>query len=146
MLNFKTKHEMIVELENANVVIGKYMYSHILDIISTSDAANRYELAIEAVERAGGNYFKNIVHEFEYSEALSIQDGEYLIPLTTTYMVEANQKYRSDLKENGNVVGFAKKIDYDELNKSDIVYFYELYQNYKNHMEVEQSKAYQLKR
>lgn len=146
MLNLKKRNKMITELNNANVVIGKYMYSHILDIISTSDTANEYELASEAVERSGGNYFKNIVNEFEYSEALSIQDGEYLIPLTTTYMVEANQKYRSDLKENGSVLGFAKKINYDELDKSDIAYFYELYQNYKNHMEVEQSKTYQLKR
>lgn len=140
------KNKMIKELKDGNVVIGKYMYSDILDILSLSDESMDYALDTVVLNRAGDIHFKSMIDNFKYSETLSIQDGEYLIPLETTYMVEAYNKYRSDLKENGEVLGFSKKINYDELDKRDIAYFYELYQDYKNHMETEQSKTYQLKR
>lgn len=146
MFNLKTRNKMIKELNEGNVVIGKYMNSYILDILSFSDESMEYALDSISLNRSGDVSFKSMIDNFEYSEVLSIQDEEYLIPLQTTYMVEAYKKYRSDLKENGEVLGFTKKIKYDELDKSDIAYFYELYQNYKNQKQAEKSKTYQLKR
>lgn len=146
MFKLKTRNNMIEELNKGNVVIGKYMYSEILDVLSFSDDALEYALDSILAKHSGDVAIKSLIDSFQYSEVLSIQDGEYLIPLQSSYMVDSYEKYRSDMKNNDRVLGFAKKINFDELNKNDIAYFYELYQNYKNYQKEEQSKTYQLKR
>ena len=145
IMDLRRKKKMIEELKQGNVVVGKYMYSNVLDIM-TPDEANAYELASEVVRRSGDTYCHDLIDNFAFSEAFSVKEGEFLVPLSDTYMVNAYQPYRSDLKENDSVLGFAKEIDYEALDKKDIVYIYDLYQTYKARGEMEHGKTYQLKR
>lgn len=146
MFTLKTKNKMIEALQDGNVVVGKYMYSNMFDILSLSDEANTWELAWEEMKRSGDIRFEEMFGNNVSSEAFSIQDGDNLIPLVDTYMVNAYQKYRSDLKENDSVIGFCKKIPYEQLDKKDIAFIYDLYQAYKARKEMEHGQTKQLRR
>lgn len=146
MFKKRKREKMIEELKSGHVVIGKYMDSGVMSILAMDDLSFINDSACSMVKQSGDIHYQKQIEKDWFSTMFSIKNGEYLIPLATTEMVNAYQYYRGDLKEGDSVIGFAKEIKYDKLSKVDIEYIYNLYQEYKQKQITEKGKTYQLKK